>query len=200
MATARGARFWVEGPLEGTAIHGEVSELNETIDIIAEEQRIGRIHASQGAEELAKLVHGFVSLELEKRDLAAEVLDRYRELNLLYDLAEKLTACHDVPSIGSLVLEEAQKVAPSDWGQVLVISEDSVSAAANLGALEIEPDCPLIQRVRESLRAEMLEDHGENEPLRSWVVAPIKSISGLIGMVFWAIASHALTTPVRSNS
>ena len=54
------------------------------------------------------------------RDLARETLERYREINLLYRASETLGASLDAQEVPRLLLDEAQRVMPSDNAIVLV--------------------------------------------------------------------------------
>ncbi|MFP4346289.1 MAG: adenylate/guanylate cyclase domain-containing protein [Anaerolineales bacterium] len=57
----------------------------------------------------------------ESRSLADETLERYREINLLYNIGENISACLDPDTIPSLVLEEAVRVIETDLGGVLLL-------------------------------------------------------------------------------
>ena len=57
----------------------------------------------------------------ESRSLADETLERYREINLLYNIGENISACLDPETIPSLVLEEAVRVIETDLGGVLLL-------------------------------------------------------------------------------
>ena len=70
--------------------------------------------------------NGFVRLleqAVEKRDLGSELLDRYREINLLYRAAEKIGSCLDPEWIPRLVLDQIQPVVSSDMALVLIAAE-----------------------------------------------------------------------------
>lgn len=70
--------------------------------------------------------NGFVKLleqAVEKRDLGGELLDRYREINLLYRAAEKIGSCLDPEWIPRLVLDQIQPVVSSDMALVLISGE-----------------------------------------------------------------------------
>jgi len=56
----------------------------------------------------------------EHRALAQETLERYRELNLLYNIGETISACLDPDEIPRLVLAEATRVIRADSGLVLL--------------------------------------------------------------------------------
>ncbi len=176
------AVFSVESP-DGVILVGSRPEDGVFTDIMVKGECIGRVCASPGDRAAIEVIDRTMAIEVEKRDLAAEVLDRYRELNLLYDLAEKLTECHDIPGIGRLVLEEANKVAPSAWGRIYLIDETQRSVVASLGELELPGELPLVERIVETGRGEVLDDLGEGHLLRSWIASPIKSRVGTLGIL-----------------
>ena len=68
----------------------------ESSVLLWEEEQIATIYAKEKVKEITDIVYQLLRMEQEKKDLANEVLDRYRELNLLYDVAEQLSSCHDV--------------------------------------------------------------------------------------------------------
>ncbi len=57
---------------------------------------------------------------LETRDLARETLDRYREINLLYNVGETIGGCLDPEEIPHLVLGEANRIIDAEAGLVLL--------------------------------------------------------------------------------
>lgn len=73
---------------------------------------------------LERAVHASLSLminqSLEKRDVAAEALDRYREINLVYRVSETIGASFEVDRIPAFVLDEGKRVIHADAGIVLL--------------------------------------------------------------------------------
>ncbi|MDM8518643.1 SpoIIE family protein phosphatase [Anaerolineales bacterium HSG6] len=61
----------------------------------------------------------------EKRDVASEALERYREINLLYDIAETIGATLDIKAIPKLVLSEATKAIQAELGAVFLPHPDN---------------------------------------------------------------------------
>jgi serine phosphatase RsbU (regulator of sigma subunit) len=70
---------------------------------------------------------------LETRDLARETLDRYREINLLYNVGETIGGCLDPEEIPQLVLGEAKRIIDAEGGLVLL----PPSLTAGEGDLEV---------------------------------------------------------------
>ncbi|MEJ2557705.1 MAG: SpoIIE family protein phosphatase [Anaerolineae bacterium] len=74
-----------------------------------------------------------LSQALETRDLARETLDRYREINLLYNVGETIGGCLDPEEIPQLVLGEARRIIDAEGGLVLL----PPSLTAGEGDLEV---------------------------------------------------------------
>lgn len=65
----------------------------------------------------------FLTQAYEKRAIARETLDRYREINLLYHIGETIGACLDPVEIPQLVLKDTQDVIPASIRMVLLPGE-----------------------------------------------------------------------------
>lgn len=63
----------------------------------------------------------------EKRDVVSEALERYREINLLYRIAEKIGTVLDLDTLPELVLSEAVRVIQCDVGAVVLSIAQDVS-------------------------------------------------------------------------
>ncbi len=83
---------------------------------------------------VASLLTYILNQEAEKKDLAAEVLDRYRELNLLYRLSSRLVTSPKPEEIAQIALEEICPLIHAAHGAVLLKSEAS-------GQLEMLASC-----------------------------------------------------------
>jgi len=80
--------------------------------------------ASPARAAALALVEFLYAQEAEKRALAAEVLDKYRELHLLYRLSEKLVASPEPASIGQMALNEVCSLVQVLCGYVVLLPED----------------------------------------------------------------------------
>jgi serine phosphatase RsbU (regulator of sigma subunit) len=69
---------------------------------------------------LAQSVTLLMREALDKHDLARETLERYREINLLYRVSETIGASLDPSDVPRLVLDEAERVIPSDAAAFLL--------------------------------------------------------------------------------
>ncbi|MDY0019015.1 MAG: adenylate/guanylate cyclase domain-containing protein [Anaerolineae bacterium] len=69
-----------------------------------------------------------LSCTLDARELAQETLDRYREINLLYRMAETVGISLDPDEIPHLILEEAAHVIQADVGAVVLQGQGGAQA------------------------------------------------------------------------
>ena len=77
--------------------------------------------------ERLRFLHNSLSLIMERaaesRSLARETLERYREINLLYNIGETISASLDPDEIPDLVMAEATRVIQANGGVVLLLNE-----------------------------------------------------------------------------
>ena len=179
----------------GKKIYGDVQEENSRVELTRNDQSVGYIIGEGKIVLLGQAIQEVLDLELNKRELASEVLDRYRELNLLYDLAELMTDCHDVAGISELVLSQANKVAPSDGG-VILWSNTAVGQLVQLShfGTTIPQDLlqvlqqKIIARVLHTGKGELIDNLSadfspENVVTESLLCVPFKSRSGVQGIM-----------------
>src|SRR3954451_8155244 len=82
----------------------------EKFPISVEGRTLGWVEGDRTGRAIAAVLSYAVARETDKRSLAREALARYRELNLVYELADKLSAEHDVDAIGRIVVAEASRL------------------------------------------------------------------------------------------
>jgi len=95
---------------------------------------------------LRRALESLATVALEKRAVAREALDRYREINLLYSLGETLAACLDINELLQRVLTEASHIIQARQGAILLYDEtnegdeegkrEALSIAASTGLTE----------------------------------------------------------------
>ena len=83
---------------------------------------------------LSQSLELLLSRSMDSRELAQEVLERYREINLLYKIGETIGASLDPEVIPGLILKEAVQVIQSDVGCVALGEElGEFRVVANFG-------------------------------------------------------------------
>jgi putative methionine-R-sulfoxide reductase with GAF domain len=90
--------------------------------IVVEGKTVGWVEGPRPAGAVAAVLSYACSRETDKRSLASEALDRYRELNLIYDLAERIAASPHVADVAAVAIEEASRLPSGGVGFVLLES------------------------------------------------------------------------------
>jgi hypothetical protein len=92
--------------------------------IVIEGATVGWVEGPRPAGSIAAVLGYAAARETDKRSLAREALDRYRELNLIYDLADQIGATLETDAIAQVAVAEASRVAGGGRGFVLLLEED----------------------------------------------------------------------------
>jgi hypothetical protein len=82
----------------------------EQFPIVVDGAAVGIVEGDRAARAVAAVLAYAIAREADKRSLAREALDRYRELNLVYDLAETLSGLRSVAAIGQAALAEVERI------------------------------------------------------------------------------------------
>ena len=173
-----------------------------------ENETLGWVVGSKHTQIFATLLSDLATREFEKKTLAQETLDRYKEITLLYDISEKMTANLELQTIVELVLSEAKRLIPGDSGAVLLRNWDTqqletigtcgkgfvhtsvVAGEGILGSIAFSNMSEIINCVSSDPRSTRAE-----QCFHSLIAAPLKSQSRTIGLI--AIGSY---TPVNYTS
>lgn len=125
-----GSGVWPEIDLAGILSQTSPAQIAEAAGfflrpLVVETHLVGAlISRGAGSDEILRALHRCLSLllhqALEKRDVASETLERYREVNLLYNIGETINTCLDPDEIPLLVLMEANRVIRAKAGLVLL--------------------------------------------------------------------------------
>ena len=86
---------------------------------------IGRVFGNEKVEPVAYLLSFQAESELEKRALASETLNKYKEITLLYDMVEQVSSCLDTKEVARLVIEQAKKIISLTSVSVLLLNKES---------------------------------------------------------------------------
>jgi adenylate cyclase len=95
----------------------------ERFPIAVEGRTVGWVEGDRVARAVASVLSYAVAREADKRSLAREALDRYRELNLVYDLAERLSGELEPAAIAEIAMTEAGKLPAGGAGFLLLAAE-----------------------------------------------------------------------------
>ena len=158
---------------------------------------IGWVIGFENASLVASLLTYLANQELEKKILARETLDKYKEINLLYNISEKMVACLDLKEVANLVIDEARRLIKATNGSVMLMNEQTgkLDIIAAFGQ-ENNPKVPLeigigiAGNVVLTGRAEIINDvssdlrfvQGHNR-VSSVICAPLQIKDRVIGVI-----------------
>lgn len=78
--------------------------------VVAEREVMGWVEGGRVAAGIATALSYACARELDKRALSQEALERYRELSLIYDLAQSIGASLEVAAVARVALEEVARL------------------------------------------------------------------------------------------
>lgn len=81
----------------------------------------GWVSGPEQVQVVATLLSQLVARDAERKALGSEVLNLYRELNLIYAFSEKLAALLDVERVAALTLQEARHLIDATDGVVMLV-------------------------------------------------------------------------------
>ncbi len=191
-------------------LRGQVHEVNHDGELL------GRVVGGSAAELVAQMLEHSASKEAEKRALANETLERYKELNLLYDLSASLSEVLTVDAVAERVVTAAHGFLNGSCTALLLRTHgDStrVIMCEPPDALETPPDelLEVERRVLETGRAELFQSEAGailSAPLKdsrqvfgllrarhddpeAWSAAELKVVTSLAATAAGAV-SHAI--------
>lgn len=147
--------------LFGTKTDNNISDY----PIIADDEQIGWVKGDEKAIFVADLLNHLLKKELEKKKLGTEVLNLYKEINLIFNFSEKLARTIDAPSICKITLDEARHVINSNNGAVILLDEskENPEVVASYGELfftqeKINNQLPILLDIISSGQSEIVTD------------------------------------------
>ncbi|MEW5992162.1 MAG: GAF domain-containing protein [Chloroflexota bacterium] len=88
--------------------------------ILLEGEVVGWVQGQRVAAAIAAVLGYAAAREHDKRALAQEALERYRELNLIYDLADEIGATLEIPAVAAVAVREAGRLPAGGSGFLLL--------------------------------------------------------------------------------
>ena len=131
------ANVWIEDE-NGKILSGEQLESPLSIAaVIADNEKIGFVKGDEKAVLIAALISQLAQKETEKKNLGAEVLNLYQEINVIFNFSEQLSQTIEPDAIAKITLQQAMHSIPAHSG-VLVLWDD-VNKTLSVPATEGEP-------------------------------------------------------------
>jgi GAF domain-containing protein len=198
---------------ETGAIYAESSAANARVPVQFEDATLGFVvgpHAPAAA--LASLLTHLTARESEGRALASEVLHLYREVHLIEQLSEQLSALLNYSAVSHSSLEQAQRLIAATHGTIVITDESGeLRTAASFGSSSrATEECPgpllpgshFIASILERGVAEIVNNCASdprtcdsNGSLTALISAPLRAGQRTVGII-----SLASTDPGASYS
>ncbi len=185
---------WGVTDAQGHLLAGS-TQAGEGIGLTSEGQTLGWVYGSR-ATWLARWLQYVVTQEEEKRTLAQETLDRYREVNLLYDLAEKMHATLDLQALADLVIAETQALLGGYQGCLMLYNPHSqvLEVVSSYGPpveqTYFPPGMGIAGHVFQTGRAEIVNHVTQDTrfvpgliPIQALMCAPLNTKAGVLGVI-----------------
>ncbi|HOV79281.1 MAG TPA: HD domain-containing protein [Bacillota bacterium] len=180
------------------AIKGEVpKEPAGKYPVMLNGKIIGWVCGSRNASVIASYLSQLAALEVQKRSLGRETLEKYKELTLLYDLSEKLSERLSPGEVAQLVIDETRKIIKGDDISVTLVNEETgLLDIFTAGGREPDPAADLgplgffVENVINTGKAEIVNDvlsdprygsSGGN--INSLICSPLKVKDRVVGAI-----------------
>lgn len=196
MTGAGSSAIWdAQGRLLLGAASTPMKEVLARCAIHSDGQVVGWVSGEE-AELVASLLGDLVTRESEKEELLDEILDLYRQVNLLFNLSDRLTASLELETVARTILREASRLIEATGGTVVLFgAEHANRSVATMGqgippTLDAGASSGVVGAVLASARAEIINDvrldaryvEG-HDSIRSLICAPLTSKNEPLGAV-----------------
>ena len=166
-------------------------------------EMLGWVLGTEADSAIASLVSHLVQQELEKRLLAQETLDRYKEMTLLYNLSERMGAKLDLPAVADLLLDEAHKLIRGSCGAMVLFNPaielyESIASfgASTIAPFPVQPGVGILGSILLNGTGEIVNEVAadarcieQEYPFSSLMGAPLKSQEQILGLIYIASQS-----------
>ena len=163
-------------------------------------ESLGWLAGNKQIEAILPLLNFILAGEARKKTMAEEVLDAYREITLLYNVSEKLTATLKTQHVVEVALSEATRLIKGTSGIALLMDHDSEKdpPLSHFGAQDTFPGSfslgkSILGMLEKGSKAEIVNDlhadlrfSGQSYNFRSLVWAPLKTEDSILGMIMIA--------------
>lgn len=187
--------------VEGRWLAGEAQEaFAHKFQVEADGEVLGWVFGEAKAEALAQLLSLLAAKESEKKRIGAEVLDLYREINLIYNFSEKMANALTAEMIAQTALQEVRQLVSFTGGAVIFFPESEEEQPQVLASVGKEFFTSRELQAKEGfLRQSLFSGNsgivnqlnysvgeGEDNTLRALLHAPLPGKQRLLGVIILA--------------
>lgn len=129
----------VRSPDGKIVIGSDNAQENERVPVVFGGEILGYVSGREGLDAVASLIRLLATRYQERRELARETLEKYREIHLLYRMSERISECLGLDDVALLVLEEARNNIAACCGSVMLLNSNSGSLEVVAGFGKEQP-------------------------------------------------------------
>lgn len=172
---------------------------NQGYEIVVEDRTLGWVVSRDINHPITQLMIALIETEVNKKVLAVDALDKYEELNFLYDISSKMSTCLHVNEVIKLVANEALKQIPGNAFVVMIYNSHEKALQTFypnreqnevfLGKL-ITPNVGIYGHVFNSGKAEIVNQVtldsrfiDQDFEIRSMMCCPLMTQTGKLGVI-----------------
>ncbi len=123
LAKEMGNTIHIEDAAGKRLVGADSENLTNKYPIELSDEVIGWVLGEEKVVVAANLISYLAKQEFEKKALANELLDKYREITLLHDISTQTTASLDLKEVAQLVIEGVGKLIESTGGSILLLNQ-----------------------------------------------------------------------------
>ncbi len=193
----------LEGPIgifdtKDVLMLGKADAADSCIEVAFQGSKVGYVKGPESSVGLVKnMLELLLKKQAERKEIGNEVLQLYREVNLIYGFSEELAKIIEPEKIAQTALWQAQQLIKADAGWLLLLeeNENELTSLASLGnEVDTEKmddrDDHIIKRILKDGKADIINDTSEDIrtqkerlSLRSLMFAPLQIGERLTGLI-----------------
>lgn len=175
-------RIWIEDA-EGKLLMGQVHDNDNTaFPVLLDAEILGWVKGNVQGNLIADLLTGLMEKDNEKKNLGAEVLNLYQEINVIFNFTETLTQTIDPDVIARLTLEQAIHSIESCCGVIVLWDEHNkkllipaMAGESLFDAEQIRNNFDMLLKIGMSGQSEIITDISQLKE-KGIIEAPVQSI------------------------
>ena len=153
--------------------------------------QVGKVYGSKAVKPIVDLIQFLIKKEQEQKKLGTEILGLYREVNLMYNFAQKLAETIDQAGIAQLTLDETNNLIAADGGVVVLFqtenNEAELVAQFGLSIVKKEDllgDGNFYRQLMRKEKSEIINNYQtESGNKISIIYSPLRAKDHLLGMI-----------------
>lgn len=158
---------------------------------------VGWVAGSETSVVAVNLISYLIKQEFEKKALANELLEKYREITLLHDITTQITASLELKEVAQLVIEGVGKLIEATGGSILLLNQktgelESLSSIGQVFPPQESLNGGIISQIARTGKGEIVNDitadprFSEYQGLmKSLICVPLKTKEQMNGVIFF---------------